>query len=173
MDLRTHIPVVPDWPKPGVNFLDITGLLTHAPAFNHAVDQLIGWIRHNQATSIVAVESRGFIFGAPVANALKLPLVLARKPNKLPGPVHTVSYTTEYSFDSLAIKSSSEVGGRPCVIDDVIATGGTVLAVTELLERHWHPQQVLAAAVIALDFLPGMSALQTKSIRAHALIHYG
>lgn len=173
MDLRSHIPVVPDWPKPGVNFLDITGLLTHAPAFDHAVNQLSVWIRGNQATSIVAVESRGFIFGAPVAKALGLPLVLARKPNKLPGPVHTVSYTTEYSQDSLSIKSASEVGHQPCVIDDVIATGGTVLAVAELLERHWHPEQILAAAVMALDFLPGMSALQTKGIRTHALLHYG
>lgn len=172
MDLKSHIPVVADWPKPGVDFLDITGLLTHAPAFNHVVNQLSLWTRDQRPSSIVAIESRGFIFGAPVAKALGLPLALARKPNKLPGPVHTISYLTEYSEDSLAIKTNSEIGNRPCVIDDVIATGGTVAAVADLLSQHWSIKQISVAAVIALDFLPGIAALEAKGVRAHALIHY-
>lgn len=173
MDIKSHIPVVTDWPRPGVDFLDITGLLEHAPAFNHVVNQLSLWTRTQLPSSIVAVESRGFIFGAPIAKSLGLPLILVRKPHKLPEPVHTISYLTEYSQDSLAIKTDSKIGSRPCVIDDVIATGGTVGAVADLLSQHWSIELISVAAVIALDFLPGMSTLQTKNINVHALIHYG
>jgi adenine phosphoribosyltransferase len=172
MDIKKYIPVVPDWPRPGVDFLDISGLLITPMAFNHVVNGMSQWVKHCHATSVLAVESRGFIFAAPIAKSLGLPMIMVRKPNKLPGQTHTVSYETEYSTDSLCIKTDAPVGARPCVIDDVIATGGTVLAVAQLAQQYWPVDRILAAAVIGLDFLPGLKNLQAAGIETHTIVDY-
>ena len=172
MDIRAHIPVVPDWPKPGVNFLDVTGLLITPTVYNHVVNLMSLWVQQFGATSLVAVESRGFLFASPIAKALALPLVIVRKPNKLPGDVYSVTYDTEYSTDSLSIKTNSPVGTSPCIIDDLIATGGTVLATAGLLRQHFAPESVGCAAVIGLDFLPGRVNLQANDIEVYTLVDY-
>lgn len=172
MNLKDYIPVVPNWPKPGVNFLDISGLLNEPKAFNAVCQWLSLQAAKANATSIVAVESRGFIFAGSLARSKELPLVLVRKPNKLPGAVHTVTYATEYSTDSLSIKADAPVGTRPFIIDDLLATGGTILATAKLLRNNFNIEVINSAAVIGLDFLPGYNRLIQDKIDVHTLINY-
>lgn len=172
MNLKNYIPVVLDWPKPGVNFLDITGLLNEPTAFNYSVNQLSLLVKQSGASSIVAVESRGFIFASPVAKSLGLPLIIVRKPNKLPGDVYTVTYTTEYSTDSLSIKANAPVGVTPFIVDDLLATGGTILATSRLLRDHFTVESISAGAIIGLDFLPGRSQLTANNISVNTVINY-
>lgn len=172
MDFKSHIPVVPNWPTPGVNFLDITGLLTDPLVFKQVTTFMIEICGQFQGTSIIALESRGFIFAAPVARELGLPLIIVRKPGKLPRSCHTIKYATEYSQDELSIHIDSPVGDRPIIVDDVIATGGTVLAVNQLLNEHFLVDQTLAASVIGLEFLPGLARLAEAGIKTQTLINY-
>lgn len=164
MDLRSLIPVVPEFPRPGVGFLDITAVLHHPQAFDWCVSRLADFARARGASSVVAVESRGFLFGAPVAQRLGLPLVVARKPGKLPGAVHTIRYDTEYSTDELQIQQHAPVGASPWLVDDVLATGGTLLAVADLLERGFGAQPSGAGVVISLEFLPGSARLRERPL---------
>lgn len=172
MNLKSIIPIVPDWPKPGVNFLDITPILENPDAFSYCTEQIVNYIRSVDATSIVAVESRGFPFAAAAAHVSGLPMLLARKPNKLPGAVYQQSYDTEYSTDTIEIKQTAQVGSRPIIIDDLLATGGTILAVAELLRKNFTVDQVTAAVVINLKFLSGHDVLATNSIRLFSLEDY-
>jgi adenine phosphoribosyltransferase len=172
MNLKDYIPVVHNWPKPGVNFLDISGLLNEPRAFASAADWLSLQVRRAEATSLVAIESRGFLFASVVAKAQALPLIIVRKPNKLPGDVHTVTYNTEYSTDSLCIKPNAPVGKHPFIVDDLLATGGTILATAQLLKNHFDIETISAAAIIGLDFLPGYNRLIQQHINIQTLINY-
>jgi adenine phosphoribosyltransferase len=172
MNLKLIIPTIPNWPRPGVDFLDITPVLETPSAFAHCVEWLVGCAQKTNATSLVAMESRGFPFAAAVAHATNLPLILARKPGKLPGPVYAKNYTTEYSTDSVEIKISAPVGARPLVIDDLLATGGTIQAVSELLSCDFRVEQVSAAVIVNLKFLPGESVLKQNSIQLFSLEDY-
>jgi len=172
MNLKSIIPTIPNWPTPGVDFLDITPILENPDAFAYCTEQIVNYIRSVDATSIVAVESRGFPFAAAAAHVCRLPMVLARKPNKLPGAVYQQSYDTEYSTDTIEIKQTAQVGLRPIVIDDLLATGGTILAVAELLRKNLTVDQVTAAVVINLKFLPGHAVLDKNSIRLFSLEDY-
>jgi adenine phosphoribosyltransferase len=172
MNLKLIIPTVPNWPRPGVNFLDITPVLETPAAFAHCVEWLIQCTQSAGATSLVAIESRGFPFAAAAAHATNLPLILARKPNKLPRPVYAKTYDTEYSTDTVEIKISAPVGARPLVIDDLLATGGTIQAVSELLTCDFAVDQVSAAVIVNLKFLPGESVLKQNSIRLFSLEDY-
>ena len=172
MNLKSIIPVVPNWPKPGVNFLDITPILENSDAFSYCTEQIVKHIHSVNATSIVAVESRGFPFAAAATHVSGLPMILARKPNKLPGEVYQQSYDTEYSTDTIEIKQTAQVGVRPIIIDDLLATGGTILAVAELLRKNFTVDQVTAAVVINLKFLPGHNVLDTNSVRLFSLEDY-
>lgn len=166
--LKKQIPIHKDWPKPGVNFIDINGILVNPFAFNECVE----WLKHRVwdqgATSIVAIESRGFVFGSPVASQLRIPLVLVRKPNKLPGELKTITYDTEYSTDSLSIQSDAPVGKNPLIVDDLLATGGTILAVKKLLEID----KVNAAVIIKLSFLSGYKLLTDNGVSCSSLLQY-
>jgi adenine phosphoribosyltransferase len=172
MNLKLIIPTVPDWPRPGVNFLDITPVLETPSAFAHCTEWLIRCVQETGATSLVAMESRGFPFAAAAAHAANLPLVLARKPGKLPKPVYAKDYTTEYSTDSVEIKISAPVGARPLVVDDLLATGGTIQAVSELLACDFGVEQVSAAVIVNLTFLPGESVLKQNAIQLFSLEDY-
>ena len=172
MNLKSIIPVVPNWPKPGVNFLDITPILENSNAFSYCTEQIVKHIHSVNATSIVAVESRGFPFAAAAAHVSGLPMVLARKPNKLPGAVYQQSYNTEYSTDAIEIKQTAQVGSRPIIIDDLLATGGTIVAVAKLLRKNFTVDQVTAAVVIDLKFLSGHDVLDTNSIKLFSLEEY-
>lgn len=172
MNLKSIIPTVPNWPKPGVNFLDITPVLENPLAFAYCTEWLIKCVQYTGATSLVALESRGFPFAAAVAYATNLPLVLARKFGKLPGPVYQKTYTTEYSKDSVEIKQLSPVGTCPLVIDDLLATGGTIQAVSELLISNFAVDTVSAAVIVNLKFLPGADVLNQNSIKLFSLEDY-
>lgn len=162
MDLTTKFTTYPDWPQRGVNFIDLAPIIADAQTFDHCLQQMAqncAW-----ASSLVAVESRGFIWGTALARQLALPLILARKAGRTPGPVLSQSYQTEYSSDCLEIAADSQPGHRPVIVDDVIATGGTVAAVAQLLRQQNPDCQPRAVAVLALSFLPGLSMLGQQGL---------
>ena len=136
MDLRQHIRDVPDFPSPGILFRDITPLLQNPAAFRFAVDQMAERFADTDLDSIVGIESRGFIFAAPIAYKLGIPLVPARKQGKLPYETNSVSYELEYGSDSIEVHVDAILRGhRVLIVDDLIATGGTLSATAELIER--------------------------------------
>lgn len=167
-ELKKKIPVHKDWPKPGINFIDINGIITDPLAYDTCIDWLKSLAFKRSPTSIVAIESRGFLFGSPIAQSLKLPLIIVRKPNKLPGQLKTISYGTEYSTDMLSIQANAPVGDRPLIVDDLLATGGTIIAVKKLLGLD----KINAGVIINLSFLPGLKNLKENNISCDALISY-
>ncbi|MFI5206742.1 MAG: adenine phosphoribosyltransferase [Gemmatimonadales bacterium] len=138
---------VPDFPKPGILFRDITPVLGDALALEEAVEALAEPLRFLRPTKVAAIESRGFIFGAPVAMALGVGLAIIRKPGKLPADSHRVEYQLEYGTDALEVHVDAlGKGDRAVVVDDVLATGGTARAAGELVART-------GAAVAGYGFL--------------------
>ena len=135
MDLHPFIRSVQDFPKEGILFRDITPLLQNAEAFQFVVDQLSAEATNQNAQAIVGIESRGFIFGCPVALALKLPFVPVRKPGKLPAARMSEEYTLEYGTNQLDIHADALAREqRAFIVDDLLATGGTALATAKLVE---------------------------------------
>lgn len=127
---------VPDFPKPGILFFDVTSIFTNPPAYKHCIDRMVELYKDKKIDAIAAVESRGFLFGAPLAEKLSLPLVLIRKKGKLPGQVYTASYSLEYGEATIeAHKADIQKGKSYLVIDDLIATGGTLNASKNLIEQ--------------------------------------
>ncbi len=134
--LIDYLPCVPDFPKPGVMFRDISPLIADPQAFQFAITKFAELANKLDFTHILAIESRGFIFGAALANYLGKPLLLARKPNKLPLVTHTQAYGLEYGQDALEIQASLiPEQSSVLLIDDVIATGGTLLAAIALMSQ--------------------------------------
>lgn len=168
--LKNHIPIIPDFPKPGINFLDITKILSTPEQFNYCINELVKQAQN--CTSIVAIESRGFPFGGVLATKLGLPLILVRKKGKLPGDVYTIEYDTEYSVDTLQIKTNSPVGSMPFIVDDLLATGGTIKATVDLLRQHFSVTEVKAGTIINLKFLPGESLLKSNNILYTSIVEY-
>jgi len=127
---------VPDFPKPGILFFDVTSILTNPPAFKHCIDRMVEIYRDRKIDGIAAVESRGFLFAAPFADRLGIPLVLIRKKGKLPGDVYSASYSLEYGEATVeAHKADITAGKNYLVMDDLIATGGTLTASKNLIEQ--------------------------------------
>ncbi|MCQ2592370.1 MAG: adenine phosphoribosyltransferase [Treponema sp.] len=127
---------IPDFPKPGILFYDITGVLINPEAFKFCVEQMVELYKDKQVDAIAAVESRGFIFGGALAEKLGLPLVLIRKKGKLPGDTFECSYALEYGTATVEVhKSDVKKGQKFVVIDDLIATGGTLAAAKNLIEQ--------------------------------------
>ena len=168
-DLARFIRDIPDFPKPGIVFKDITPLLSDAGAFRAMVDGLVEPYR-GRADIVLGVESRGFIVGAAAAYALGTGLALVRKRGKLPYRTLAATYDLEYGTDTLEIHDDA-LGGdqRVLLIDDLLATGGTASAACELVERCGG-QVVACAFVIELGFLPGRGRLAGREVRS--LIRY-
>ena len=161
---------VPDFPKPGILFRDITPLLADAGAFHQAIEQFAARIRPHRPQGLVAIESRGFIFGAALAHKMELPLLLVRKPGKLPRRTVSVAYQLEYGTDRVEVHADDVVAGRSyAVIDDVIATGGTAVAAAELVEKQG-ARVACCAFLIELDFLKGRERLAGRPVES--LLHY-
>ncbi|MCC6509617.1 MAG: adenine phosphoribosyltransferase [Pirellulaceae bacterium] len=160
LDLRDYIREIPDFPKPGILIRDITPLLAAPIAFQYAIDLFADHYRDAKIDSIVAAESRGFIFAAPLALALKAAFVPIRKPGKLPYSKHSYSYDLEYGSDTLEMHTDAlSSGQRVLVMDDLLATGGTVEACCKLLE-HFSVDIVGCAFCIHLTGLNGASRLK-------------
>ena len=169
MDIEALIRNVPDFPKPGILFRDITPLLSDGPALRHVVDTLAARYR-GKIDAIIGIESRGFILGAPVAYALGVGLCIVRKPGKLPHDTHTVTYELEYGSDSLEIHQDAlRSGARVAVIDDLLATGGTARASIALAEACG-ASVIECGFLIELAFLGGRDAI--APVPAHALLRY-
>ena len=161
---------VPDFPKPGILFKDITPLLLDPALFRRAVDLMTAPFRGSRVTRVVSIESRGFLLGAPIALAIEAGLVPIRKPGKLPAARGRVEYALEYGTDALEMHRDA-VGGqdRVLIVDDVLATGGTAEAAAKLVRNHG-AYVVGFTFLIELDFLKGRERL--KDERIEALLHY-
>lgn len=165
MDLKEYIRDIPDFPQPGILFRDITPLLGHPAAFDCAVARLAAAAGPPADLDVVvAVESRGFIFGAPLARELGKPLVPVRKPGKLPGHIYAVEYDLEYGSNTLEIHADAIAPGqRALIVDDLLAIGGTLAAACSLVERCGGVVSRLAV-VIELAFLDGRRRLAGRDL---------
>jgi adenine phosphoribosyltransferase len=135
MDLTKYIRSIPDYPKKGILFRDITTLIKDAKAFKKSIDQIIKKTKKYNFSKIAAIESRGFVFASAVSYILKKPFIMLRKKNKLPGEVHSVDFELEYGTATIEVHKDSFIKGESIlIIDDLIATGGTALAAAKLVE---------------------------------------
>ncbi len=160
MDLKQYIRDVPDFPTPGILFRDITPLLKHAGAFKDAIDRLAEYCIGLDADVIVGIEARGFVFSAPLAYQLGKPLIPVRKKGKLPFDTHTLRYALEYGFDALEIHTDAIAKNqRVVIVDDLLATGGTVAATAGLVEQA-KGRLVGIAVLIELTELGGRHSLE-------------
>jgi len=170
MDLENTIRDIPDFPKAGIIFKDITPLLMDVDAFNTVIERLTSRYSNQKVDKILAIESRGFIFGGAMARELKCGLILARKPGKLPAAVIREEYTLEYGTNALEIhKDCISADDRIVIVDDLLATGGTALATIRLVERL-KGEVVGVEFLIELDFLKGRESIREYPV--NALIHY-
>ena len=170
MDIKSLIRNVPDFPKPGIIFRDITTLLQDHKGMSYVLDEMVRNFKQHDIDYIVAIESRGFILGAPLAYHLSAGFVPVRKPGKLPAQVHSVEYQLEYGTDRLEIhKDAIKPGGRVLVVDDVIATGGTAAATARLLDQ-FDCELLGFAFIIELTALAGRELLPENSV--HSLVQY-
>ena len=164
MDLKEYIRDIPDFPEPGILFKDITPLLASPEAFRFTVDKLVEKCGQPDFDVVVAVESRGFIFGAPLARELGKPLVPVRKAGKLPADTLSVEYDLEYGSNVLEIHSDGiSPGQRAVIIDDLLAIGGTLSAASQLVESCGGVVARIAV-VIELSFLQGRSRLEGRDL---------
>lgn len=136
MDLKAHIRDIPDFPKPGILFRDITPLLGNPTAMQYSIDLFAEKVAEHRPDYIVGIESRGFMFGMPLAYKLGVGFAPVRKPGKLPAAVYQASYALEYGNDTLELHQDAfPAGSRVLIIDDLIATGGTAAATAQLIEK--------------------------------------
>lgn len=169
-DLRARIREIPDFPKPGILFYDITTLLKDPAAYRESIDLMLEPYADERIDVVVGMESRGFIFSAPMAYRLGAGLVPVRKLGKLPAETLTVEYALEYGSNTLEIhRDSIKPGQRVLIVDDLLATGGTVRGTIELVERL-QGDVVALAFLVELDFLKGRERLQGR--RVTSVIRY-
>jgi adenine phosphoribosyltransferase len=169
-NLDDAIRKVPDFPKKGILFYDITSVLTNPDAFRFCVDSMVKLYKAEGLDAVAAIESRGFLFAAPLCDRLGIPLILVRKKGKLPGKTRAKKYELEYGEAEIEMHEADiPAGGKVLIVDDLIATGGTVKAAAELLvEGGARPVGVFA--VIGLPFLQYESSLAGLPVRT--LIEY-
>jgi adenine phosphoribosyltransferase len=168
--LRAEIREVPDFPKPGILFYDITTLIKQPQPFAEAIDLMVAPFKDQKVDVVVGMESRGFIFSAPMAIALGAGFVPVRKLGKLPGETISVEYALEYGTNTLEIhKDAISAGQRVLVVDDLLATGGTVLGTIELI-RQLKADIVGLSFLVELLFLKGRDRLSDYDI--HSIVQY-
>lgn len=170
MDLKEHIRNVPDFPKPGILFYDITTLLRHPQGFTETIDRLSTPYAGKKIDVVVGIESRGFILASAVAQRLGAGFIPIRKPGKLPARSLRESYALEYGTDALEVHEDAvEPGQQVLIVDDVLATGGTAAAATQLVKRLGGQLHGLAF-LIELEFLNGKAKLAGEQI--HSVLRY-
>ena len=172
MDLLDHIRTIPDYPKPGILFRDITTLLGHAGAFRRAIDELVQPYAGLKIDKIAGMEARGFILGGAVSHQLSAGFVPIRKKGKLPHRTVSIAYKLEYGEDEMEMHADALVKGeRVLLVDDLIATGGTAEGAVKLL-RNAGAELVAAAFVIDLPELGGAAKLRALNVEVHSLIAF-
>ncbi len=163
-ELKKYIRDVPDFPKPGILFKDITPILQNGEIFKQVVDQLAERYRSQSIDRIVGIESRGFIFGAPLAYTLKKGFALVRKRGKLPWKTVRWDYELEYGTDTIEMHADAiQPGEKVLIVDDLLATGGTALATSQLVEKMGG-KIIECAFVVELEFLNGRKKLENKEV---------
>tara|TARA_B100002019_G_scaffold291941_1_gene313554 strand:- start:1592 stop:2131 length:540 start_codon:yes stop_codon:yes gene_type:complete len=176
MEIKESIRTVPNFPKEGIQFRDITSMLESPEAFNKALIDMTACCMMFNATKIVAIESRGFLFASPIARDMELPLTLARKPGKLPNPTYQRSYKLEYGEETLHIQQNSDLKpeDKIVIIDDLIATGGTATALASLICQCWNipRENILVLALIDLPDLGGSAIIKDDGFNIETLIQF-
>ena len=167
--VRAALRDVPDFPRPGILFKDVTPVLRDASLFREVTEAMAEPFQGAGITRLAAIESRGFIFGAPMAQHLGVGFVPLRKPGKLPWTRHRVAYALEYGTDSLEAHVDACPGDRVLIVDDVLATGGTAAAACQLVEAVGG-KVVALSVLLSLDFLGGEARLQGRPV--HALLRF-
>ncbi|MFI2812886.1 adenine phosphoribosyltransferase [Microbulbifer sp. YPW16] len=171
-DPKSYIRTIPDWPEPGVQFRDITTLLENARAFRCVIDTLVQRYFDADISAVVGVDARGFILGAPLAYELKTGFVPVRKKGKLPFDTITESYQLEYGTAEVELHADAlRAGDRVILVDDLIATGGTLLAASSLISRLG-AEVVEACAIIDLPDLGGSEKLGQQGLKVFSLCQY-
>ncbi|MGH4137456.1 adenine phosphoribosyltransferase [Clostridium sp.] len=157
MDLKNSIRIIEDFPKKGISFKDITTLLQDKNALKFTIDGMVSYLKDKNVDVIVGPEARGFLFGVPVAYALGAGFVPVRKPGKLPYDTIEIEYDLEYGCDKLEIhKDAIKPGQKVAIVDDLLATGGTVAAVTKLIEQ-------MGGEIVSLNFVIELTGLNGKN----------
>ena len=170
MDLKSHIRDIPDFPSPGILFRDITPLIGMPDAFKYVIDNIMDHYPSDEFDCIVGIESRGFLLGAPIAYLMQKPLVLVRKQGKLPYDTLSVEYSLEYGSNIMEIQVGDIAeGSRVLVVDDLLATGGTLKAAAELVEKCG-ATVVGMGLVIELNGLGGRGLLDKYNL--YSLVQY-
>ncbi|WP_298868757.1 adenine phosphoribosyltransferase [uncultured Gimesia sp.] len=170
INLKNYIREIPDFPKPGILFRDITPLLAEPAAFQQVINRLEDYYRDKQITAVLAAEARGFIFAAPLALALGARFIPIRKPGKLPFETKAFHYELEYGSDSLEMHTDSiHADDRVVIVDDLLATGGTISACIELAQ-HSQAEIIGCAFLIELSFLKARKKMNGCDV--FSLIHY-
>ena len=172
MDLKKYIRSIPDYPKKGILFRDITTLIKDAEAFKYTNDKIIELAKTIDFDKVAAIESRGFVFASTISYKLNKPFILLRKKNKLPAEVHSIDFELEYGKATIEVhKDSIEKNEKILVIDDLIATGGTAEAAAKLIEISGG-QVAAFIFVINLFDLPGNKLLKDKGYKTESLIEF-
>lgn len=170
--IKSAIHSIPDYPKAGIMFRDVTGILDDATAFKLTIDILANKFKDGGFTKVVGTEARGFLFGAPLALALGLGFVPVRKPGKLPRATFAQDYQLEYGHDTLEIHQDAlNADDNVLIIDDLLATGGTIEATTKLI-RRLGAKVTDAAFVISLPDLGGETKIQGMGLSVFSLLQY-
>ncbi|WP_440937307.1 adenine phosphoribosyltransferase [Candidatus Pelagibacter sp.] len=172
MDLKEHIRSIPDYPKKGILFRDITTLIKNEKAFSETIDQIIERIKNIKFDKIAAIESRGFVFGSAVSYILKKPFIMLRKKNKLPAEVHSIDFELEYGTATIEVhKDSIQKNESVLIIDDLIATGGTAEAAAKLIEISGGKVACFVFVINLFD-LNGCDDLIKKGYKVENLIEF-
>ena len=175
-NLKDSIRTVPDFPIPGIQFRDITSLIENPEAFNQSLLELTSLTMNFNATKLVGIESRGFVFGTPIARDLDLPFIMARKPGKLPNPTHKRDFDLEYGSTSLEIQKVTDINehDKVVIVDDLIATGGTAIACADLVHECFDvpKENILILAVINLPSLEGSAIIEKHGYSVNTLIEF-
>ena len=172
MDLKKHIRSIPDYPKKGILFRDITTLIKNADAFNFTNNKIVEIAKKIDFDKVAAIESRGFVFASTVSHLLRKPFILLRKKNKLPADVHSVDFELEYGKATIEVhKDSIQKNENILVIDDLIATGGTAEAAAKLIEISGGKIAGFIFVINLFD-LPGNKLLKSKGYNTESLIEF-
>lgn len=174
MDLKSIIRTVPDYPIPGVQFRDITSITDNAEAFHDCINRLCNLVGQYSPDTVVGIESRGFVFGAPIADRFNLPHILARKPSKLPNETYSKPFKLEYGETEIHIQRLSPIKGTVVIVDDLIATGGTAIATADLIHENWNipKENILILAVIDLHDLGGSAIIREQGYHVEYLMEF-